>query len=80
MQTMGDSENAPRYYQLILQEELLGGWSLICEWGAQGTRGRHKRENFSDRGEAEQALLTYRDTQLQRGYQVVYVQGEEASS
>jgi len=80
MQTMSVPGSAPRYYQLILQEELLGGWSLIREWGAQGTRGRSKREDFPGLDEAEQALLAYRDAQLQRGYRVVFVQGEEASS
>ena len=80
MQTVGDGENAPRYYQLLLQEDLLGGWSLIREWGIQGTRGRSKREDFSHRSEAVQALTHYRDDQMQRGYRVVFIQGEEASS
>lgn len=80
MQTMGNTDNVPRYYQLILQEELLGGWSLIREWGTQGARGRSKREEFSERSEAVQALTAYRDDQTKRGYQVVYIQGEEASS
>ena len=78
MQTMGVSDASPRYYQLLLQEELLGGWSLISEWGAQGARGRSKREDFPGRDEAERALLASRDVQLQRGYRVVFVQGEEA--
>jgi len=80
MQIMGVSGSAPRYYQLLLQEELMGGWSLIREWGVQGARGRNKREDFSGRDEAEDALLAARDAQIQRGYQVVFVQGEEASS
>ena len=80
MQTMGNTDNVPRYYQLILQEELLGGWSLIREWGIQGARGRTKREDFSRRVEAIQALTRYRDDQTQRGYRVVFIQGEEASS
>ena len=63
MQTMGNTDNVPRYYQLILQEELLGGWSLIREWGTQGARGRSKREEFSERSEAVQALTwVLRDT------------------
>jgi predicted DNA-binding WGR domain protein len=80
MQAIDVPGSVPRYYQLILQEELLGGWSLMREWGAQGSRGRSKRENFSGRDEAEQALQVYRDAQLQRGYRVVFIQGEEASS
>jgi len=80
MQTVANGENVPRYYQLILQEDLLGGWSLIREWGIQGARGRTKREDFSRRIEAIQALTNYRDDQAQRGYRVVFIQGEEASS
>jgi predicted DNA-binding WGR domain protein len=80
MQTMGDAETVPRYYQLVLQQELLGGWSLMREWGAQGARGRTKREEFSQRNQAVQAMSAYRDSQLQRGYRVVFVQGEEASN
>jgi len=79
LQTMGTDDCAPRYYHLILQEELLGGWSLMREWGTQGSRGRSKREDFASRSEAEQVMAAYRDAQLQRGYQVVYVQGEGTS-
>lgn len=80
MQSMADLESTPRYYQLILQQELLGGWSLIREWGVQGARGRTKREEFPHRAEAEQALSVYRNAQLERGYRVVFIQGEESSS
>lgn len=80
MQAITDSNRAPRYYHLILQQELLGGWSLLQEWGAQGVRGRSKRDDFATRDKAEQAMMQSRDDQLKRGYRVVFVQGDEASS
>ena len=43
MQSMPGSPEPPRYFQLILQQDLLGGWSLIRESGQQGTRGSLRR-------------------------------------
>lgn len=65
-----------RYYQLLLQEDLLGGWTLIRESGRQDAGGRIKREYFTTREAAEQALLKARDGQLARGYRVVFVEGD----
>ncbi len=68
---------APRYYQLALQQDLLAGWTLVREWGQQGSPGRLKRDHFPDRETALEAMLRVRDTQLQRGYKVVFMQGQE---
>jgi predicted DNA-binding WGR domain protein len=79
MQAIDDAESVPRYYHLVLQEELLGGWSLLREWGVSGTRGRSKRDDFASRDEAERVLMACRDAQLNRGFRVVFVQGDEGS-
>jgi len=68
----------PRFYHLALQPDLLGGWSLVREWGMQGSPGRVKKDHFADRDTALEALLRVRDTQLKRGYKVVFMQGQEA--
>jgi len=78
MQTPADGDRPPRFYHLILQKELLEGWSLIREWGNQGSSGRVKREHFDDFESAEQSLLKARDAQIARGFRVVFVQGSEA--
>lgn len=65
-----------RYYQLILEPDLLGGWTLVREWGQQGTAGRVKRDYFSNWDAAEAALSDARDSQLAKGYRVVFIQGE----
>jgi len=77
MQTPPMADAAPRYYQLILEPDLLGGWSLVREWGQQGRPGRVVREHFDRREAAEAAFERLRDAQLRRGYRVVFAQGEE---
>lgn len=76
MQMAGDGEQPPRFYQLLLQEDLLGGWTLIRESGRQDGGGRVKRENFASQEAAECALIKERDSQLARGYRVVFVEGD----
>ncbi len=79
MQTPPVAEAPPRFYHLILEPDLLGGWSLVREWGRQGGPGRVRREHFEAREAAEAALERARDAQLRRGYRVVYVEGEGGS-
>jgi predicted DNA-binding WGR domain protein len=76
MQIPPQGEHPPRYYQLLLQEDLLEGWTLIREWGYQGSGGRVLREHYADREAAEAALIRVRDEQLKRGYQVVFMQAQ----
>lgn len=78
MQTQAAPNEAPRYYHLILQQDLLGGWTLIREWGHQGGRASAKREIFLERGAAEQALMSYRDQQTKKGFHVMFMQGMDA--
>ena len=69
---------APRFVQLMLQEDLLGGWSLLRESGHTGGRSQAKVEQFTDRDAAMAAFENARDTQLRRGFQVMFAQGSEA--
>lgn len=64
-----------RFCHLHLQQDLLGGWTLIRESGLQGGRGRVTRELFELREEAERALVQRRDHQLAQGYRVVFREG-----
>ena len=74
MQIPPEGNKAPRYYHLHLQEDLIDGWTLIREWGYQGTAGRLRKEHYPDRETAEAALVKARDEQIRRGYQVVFIQ------
>ena len=77
MQTPAAVEQAPRYYQLLIQEDLLEGWTLIREWGRQGSPGRIKRDHFATLDETLQACIKVRDSQINKGYQVVFSRGQE---
>jgi len=76
MQIPPHGDHPPRFYHLHLQEDLLEGWTLIREWGYQGSRGRIARDHYADREAAEAALIRVRDEQLKRGYQVVFMQAQ----
>ena len=78
MQTVAEADKFPRFYQLVLQEDLINGWTLVREWGQQGSSGRVKKDHFTSHEAALRALLKVRDAQLERGYRVVYMQGEDA--
>jgi predicted DNA-binding WGR domain protein len=79
MQTPPGDDRPPRFYHLILQRDLLGGWSLLREWGTQGSGGRTLRDHHPDRDAALTAMMRIRDEQLRRGYRVVFLEGEQAS-
>jgi predicted DNA-binding WGR domain protein len=75
MQTAASQGKPPGFCHLILQPDLLGGWSLIREWGMQGASGRVRREHHETRESALAAMMRLRDDRLQGGYRVVFVQG-----
>jgi predicted DNA-binding WGR domain protein len=75
LQTPPGPDTPPRFYHLILQQDLLEGWDVVRESGNQGGSGRVRRDHFEDRDSALQALIKLRDAQIKRGYQVVFVQG-----
>ena len=65
----------PRFYQLSLEQDLLGGWTLYREWGQQGARSSLKREVYLDHDSALAAFEKARDSQVKRGFRVVFSQG-----
>ncbi len=67
---------SPRFVQLLVQEDLLGGWSLLRESGHMGSRSQSKREQFPDRDSAIAAFENARDAQVRRGFRVMFAQGE----
>lgn len=78
MQTKPVSTESPRYYEIVLQQDLLGGWTLYREWGQQGGRTSSKREVYLERDDALAAFAHARDAQVKRGFLVVFSQGLEA--
>ena len=68
----------PKYVQLVLQQDLLGGWSLLRESGQTGGRATLRREQFLEQDAALQAFEKARDAQIKRGFQVMFAQGANA--
>ncbi len=77
MQTPALASEVPRYYQIVLQQDLLGGWTLFREWGQQGGRISSKREVYLERDRAVGAFESARDAQVKRGFRVMFSQGFE---
>lgn len=76
MQTQPAGSGAPRYYQIVLEQDLLGGWTLFREWGQQGARrASSKSEIYLERDAALSAFERARDAQLDRGFRVMFAQG-----
>jgi len=69
---------APRYFQLMLQQDLLGGWTLTRESGQIGGKIQLKREVYLEQDQAVAALEKARDAQIKRGFQIMFAQGAEA--
>ena len=77
MQQRPDGREAPRFVQLQLQPDLLGGWTLLRESGQLGGRAQLRREQYLLQAEATAAFEKARDGQLKRGYQLMFVSGAE---
>ena len=75
MQTKPVASEPPRYYQIALQQDLLGGWTLYREWGQEGARSSLKREVYLDHDSAIDAFEKARDSQVKRGFHIVFSQG-----
>lgn len=75
LQTQQTDSGVIRFVHLILQEDLIGGWTLIRESGKQGSPGTIKREHFENQEAALEAMQKWRDKNLKRGYSVAFVQG-----
>jgi predicted DNA-binding WGR domain protein len=75
LQTPPASADAPRYVQIVLEQDLLGGWTLYRESGTQGGKATLRREQFLERDEAIAAFEKARDAQLRRGFRVMFSQG-----
>ncbi len=78
LQQRPDDAEAPRFVQLMLQPDLLGGWMLVRETGLIGGRSQVRREQFLDQESATAALERARDQQIKRGFQVMFSQGASA--
>jgi len=77
LQQRPDGHDAPRFVQLMLQPDLLGGWTLVRETGHIGGRSSVRREQYLDQASAVAALEQARDQQIKRGFQLMFAQGTD---
>ncbi|MEP6632597.1 MAG: WGR domain-containing protein [Luteimonas sp.] len=78
LQQRPEGHEAPRFVQLMLQPDLLGGWSLVRETGQIGGRSQLRREQYLDQATAVAALEKARDAQVKRGFHLMFAQGADA--
>jgi predicted DNA-binding WGR domain protein len=62
----------------MLEPDLLGGWTLVRETGQIGGRSSLRREQYLDQASAVAAFEHARDSQLKKGFQLMFVQGADA--
>ena len=58
LQQRPDGREAPRFVQLQLEADLLGGWTLVREAGQIGGRSTLKREQYLDQASAHGRVRT----------------------
>ena len=75
MQQRPQGDELPRFVQLMLQPDLLGGWTLVRESGHIGGRSQVRREQFLERDAAFGAFEKARDQQVGKGFQIVFSEG-----
>lgn len=78
LQTKPVADEAPRFVQLLLEQDLLGGWTFYRESGLQGGRGVLRRQTFLERDDAIAAFERARDAQVKRGYKVMITEGMDS--
>ena len=78
LQQRPEGREAPRFVQLMLERDLLGGWSLVRESGQIGGRSQLRRDQFPDQASATAAFEHARDLQLKKGFLVTFSQGAGA--
>ena len=57
-----------RYYRLRVEPSLLGGWTLVREWGRIGVSRRQRIQHCSSIEAAEAARARLVSSKLRRGY------------
>jgi len=62
------SKNIRRFYSMVVQPDLFGGASLVCEWGRVGLAGQVRIDRHEDEGRAVDALAGLTQCKRKHGY------------
>lgn len=68
MRRIDPSLNMNRFYSMELTKDLFGEHGVHRQWGRFGTWGRHRRDWYATKTEAESALSDLVKQKLARGY------------
>lgn len=60
-----------RFYRAFVTEDLLGGWSLVREWGERGVAGQSKVDWVEDLPEALERLKLVAKRKSRQGFRPV---------
>ena len=71
LQKHDPARNQYRYYNLDVQPNLFGSWSVIREWGRIGRRGQQRVELCDSREEADRVFVAKLRQKRRRGYNQV---------
>lgn len=64
------SKNMARFYELDIQPNLFGGYSLLRYWGRVGTDGQMKIELHDRKSDARFAYKILQQSKFDRGYKM----------
>ena len=64
------TRNMKRFYKLDIQPNLLGGFSVIRNWGRIGTKGQVKIELHDDKTMEKYSFKKLRTIKLKKGYNI----------
>lgn len=68
---------SPKFCQLTLQADLLGGFTLLKETGEIGGRSQLRRSVHPDQDSAVAAFEAARDRELARGFRITFAEGAQ---
>lgn len=63
------------FYSIQIQQDLLGEWQIIREWGRSGSSGTIRREAFEAIGPAMENMNLLVEQLREKGYRVVMREG-----
>lgn len=78
LQQLPVGNEPPRFVQLVLEQDLLGGWTLMREVGQIGGKSQLRKEQFLEQGAATAAFEKARDQHVKKGFQIMFSRGANA--
>ena len=75
LQRLNPSNGRLAYYDIQIQRDLFGHWSVIREWGRAGSPGTVRQVAFETHEGATTSMTSWLNQLTAKGYQVVMREG-----